>query len=298
MASRCITAVLAFQRLIAKILLSAILSIITIYLNLIHYIGHKIIAIYERMMGHKNIIPHDQREKVNQLGYESGKPGIININMTKAINSPSIFTGMLRSSPDENLIAKTKHLLSSNFDLSTRNLVADDFQAVFPIIPTMDKERFLAHINEHDFKNQTSSLPNAHNLFPYQNSYFGYTVDPTEPNRVWFLARSINIRGITFQSRPTTVQSINNEKFPPQILSMTFDTNGKCYKFTEGFPAEKSQEANSTSTGFLCFFSTIMFGNGSLKDCLRAKLEGYNSHVAMPQIWEEYNSLGNALGLR
>lgn len=275
MANRCTIATLAMLRLIAKMCSGAILCMITIFLEINHFIGCQIIAIFDRMIGNKYIKIHDQRKKVDKIVYEAGTLGIINVKQTKAQNGQNTNLGFLTSSPDEILISKTKQLLSSNLN-STTELVADDFQAVFPVLPTMNKTRFMAHANKHAF------------TFQHDENYFGFTVDPTEPNRVWFLARS-------FQTE-TNAQSINIETSPAQVLSMAFDANGKCYKFTQGFPAERKQKANNRLTGFLSIFSVLTPGNGSYGK-LRAELEGYNKHVAMPQIWEECSIIRNALGL-
>ena len=77
--------------------------------------------------------------------------------------------------PDE-LIAKAKTLLSEEVAFGSKkpDVLAEDFQFIFPIVGPLNKTEFCTIFG--GFK-INDAFPNA------ENNYFGFTVDPLEPNR-------------------------------------------------------------------------------------------------------------------
>ena len=111
-------------------------------------------------------------------------------------------------------------------------LLADDFQFVFPFVGPLNKTEFIKIFSS--FK-LNSSFPDSN------NNYFGFTVDPTEPNRVWFMSRpkmthtgTLRIGALVIEPSGTKVEP------PPQVLSLSFDNDGKCYKFTGGYSVDRT----------------------------------------------------------
>ena len=75
-----------------------------------------------------------------------------------------------------------QHLASPEVAFGSKNpdLLAQDFQFVFPIVGPLEKTEFCTIYG--GFK-MNEAFPNR------ASNYFGFTVDPLEPNRVWFFAR-------------------------------------------------------------------------------------------------------------
>jgi len=84
----------------------------------------------------------------------------------------------------EQLIQKTRAFTSKDikFGSKTPEVLAEDFQFIFPIVGPLTKEEFTTVFSS--FK-VDDAFPNS------QGNYFGFTVDPLEPNRVWFFSRAI-----------------------------------------------------------------------------------------------------------
>lgn len=170
---------------------------------------------------------HSQRAK-GQPFYENDDPkaGVIN---EKATLETTPFT----YSP-EDLISKTKQLIAPEAELGSKkpDLLADDFQFVFPVVGPLSKTEFCTVFSRFKVKD----------AFPDQRSnYFGFTVDPIEPNRVWFFSRA--------RLTHTGTLKFGSQEFPPtgkevvitpQVFSMSFDQEGRCYKFTGGYPVDRT----------------------------------------------------------
>ena len=81
----------------------------------------------------------------------------------------------------------------------------------------------------------TSAFPDS------QANYFGFNVDPIEPNRVWFMSRARMNHTGTLKIGSTIIEPSGKTVEPcPQILSMSFDEEGRCYKFTGGYPVDRT----------------------------------------------------------
>ena len=73
------------------------------------------------------------------------------------------------------------------------------------------------------------------------NNYFGFNVDPMEPNRVWFFSRgAVTHTGVlhfgAMKMKPTGTSVV----IPPQVLSMSFNKEGECYKLTGGYSVDRT----------------------------------------------------------
>ena len=64
-------------------------------------------------------------------------------------------------------------------------------------------------------------------------NYFNFSVDPMEPNRVWFFSRSVLKHTGDLIFGPQVIKPTGKTIVsPPQVLSMSFNEDGQCYKFT------------------------------------------------------------------
>jgi len=172
---------------------------------------------------------HPQREIVSNLIYDpKDKPeiGILDEKETlKNSNFPL---------DPEKVISLTKNLLSPEAEFGSKKpeLLADDFKFIFPIVGPLTKTEFCTIFGGFKLRDAFADM---------RRNYFGFTVDPLEPNRVWFFARSqMTHTGVLKFGKnvyePTGKEVINT----PQVLSMSFDHDGRCYKFTGGYSIDKT----------------------------------------------------------
>jgi len=171
---------------------------------------------------------HPQRELINELVYEDNKPevGVLNENTMLKNSSFSL-------SPEQ-LIIKAKKLLSPEAEFGSKNpdLLAEDFQFIFPIVGPLCKTEFCTIFGSFKLKD---AFPDS------RGNFFGFTVDPMEPNRVWFFSRgtATHTGPLKFGKKefpPTGKEVVNT----PQVLSMCFDEEGRCYKFTGGYSIDRT----------------------------------------------------------
>lgn len=133
-------------------------------------------------------------------------------------------------SPDK-LVDLCKAVIKEQFGSRQPDLLADEFQFVAPIVGPLSKKEFVKAYG--GFRVDIA--------FPDQKpNFFGFTVDPQEPNRVWFLSRatSTHTGPLNFNGKiinPTNKHVVH----PPQALSMLFDEAGKCYTLTVGYVMDR-----------------------------------------------------------
>lgn len=170
-----------------------------------------------------------QREINSDLVYEpKDKPEIGILNREESLKNSKF------PLDPERVEFLTKQLASPDAAFGSKNpdLLADDFQFIFPIVGPLNKTEFCTIFGGFGLKD---AFPDS------RANYFGFTVDPLEPNRCWFFARGqykhtgpLKFGKEVFQ--PTGKEVINT----PQVLSMSFDREGRCYKFTGGYSIDKT----------------------------------------------------------
>jgi len=133
--------------------------------------------------------------------------------------------------PDK-LINAAKDILASEFGTaegSEGSCLADDFQFVAPIVGPLSKAEFMNAFGSFKLRDAMPDLKD--------NSWF--TVDPLEPNRVWFFSRATGTHtGILNFASPIAPTGKRYES-PPQAASMLFNEAGKCYTVTVGYCMDK-----------------------------------------------------------
>ena len=169
---------------------------------------------------------HGQREDVAPEYVNEKENGKLFIDTARTLNKSSfVFT-------PEALIEKSKKIIKSNFGVSDPEVFSEDFQFIFPIVGPLSKEEFLTAFAA--FKLGDAAPDKAEN-------FFGFQVDPIEHNRVWALTRPtlthtgpLNFFGTVV--KPTGTRVIQT----PQLVSFSFDREGRCYKFTGGYPVDRT----------------------------------------------------------
>jgi len=209
------------------LLLSAAYSI-----SILEWIIRKLVDLIQNLTGadipRDKVQLHTQREKSSKISYEYNKPenGVVDEKVTLSTKKFPI--------SKEELIAKTKKLISPEAEFGSKNpdLLADDFQFVFPVVGPLSKIEFCTIFGSFKVKD---AFPDT------QSNFFGFTVDPLEPNRVWFFTRATmtHTGSLKFgrkEFKPTGKEVV----ITPQCLSMSFDKEGRCYKFTGGYSIDRT----------------------------------------------------------
>jgi len=129
------------------------------------------------------------------------------------------------------LIKMTKAVCESNFGCTKTDLLAEDFQFVAPIVGPLPKSEFVKAFSEFDVR---TAFPNQ------KENFWGFNVDPQEPNRVWFFSRAESVHAGVLKFGPKTIAPTGIRiVHPPQALSMLFDESGKCYTLTVGYVMDR-----------------------------------------------------------
>lgn len=222
---------LTILRIIGHLMAAGLLLSTALVIKLFNWLIRNLVALIRIATGatiERDLVKfHGQRESVEPI-YENNQPklGFVDEKLTRKRSDFPISS--------EDLIEKAKLLTSPEVAFGSKNpdLLAQDFQFVFPIVGPLEKAEFCTIYG--GFK-MNEAFPNR------ASNYFGFTVDPLEPNRVWFFARSTmtHTGTLKFGSQhfaPTGKEIVNT----PQVLSMSFDNEGRCYKFTGGYSIDRT----------------------------------------------------------
>jgi len=170
--------------------------------------------------------PYNPQRYHNKPVYDPQAPNIIN-EAESLKHSKFAFT-------PEQLIEKTRTFLEKEnaFGAKKIELLAENFQFVFPVVGPLTKEEFSTAFTS--FK-VDDAFPNS------QQNFFGFTVDPLETNRVWFFSRAemVHTGALKFGSvvYPPTNKTVIHT---PQVFSVTFDDEGRVSKFTGGYSVDRT----------------------------------------------------------
>jgi len=149
--------------------------------------------------------------------------------------------------PPGKLLERAKEILSPEVGLGTKDggkCLADNFEFCAAVVGPIGKKEYLDALGS--FK-----LENAFDISP---NFFGMSVDPLQPNRVWFFNRVKGIHTGTFMGAKPTGKEI---VYPPQIQHMDFNADGKLIEY--GFYTADRRQGNTGGLGGACGF---MYGVG------------------------------------
>jgi len=228
----------SLMRLLGLLFSCIVLFIVSVSIKINTAIAHLAVLMIEKLTGAEAKQPlkaHSQRHETKSITYcNPEKHGIIDEKQTLSNSITEKFTGLSENA----LIAKTYEFLSPDVLFGSKNpaVLAEDFQFIFPVIGPLSKAEFCKAFGQF----QTEKA------FPLDDgesssNYFGFTIDPTEPNRVWFFARSKFIhKGLLQFGKMKIEPTFKTINITPQVFSVSFDKEGKCYKFTGGYSVDRS----------------------------------------------------------
>jgi hypothetical protein len=119
--------------------------------------------------------------------------------------------------------------------LDEGNCLAEDFEFIAAVVGPIPRTGYLDALTNF----------NLASSFTIQSNYFGMSVDPLQPNRVWFMnrVRGRHDRG-AFMGAPPTNQEI---VYPPQTLHLDFNENGDVTEF--GFYTSDRRQGTTGGLG-------------------------------------------------
>lgn len=153
------------------------------------------------------------------------------------VNEAELFETSSFPIPPEKLMERAKEILSPAVGIGTKDggeCLADDFEFCAAVVGPIGKEEYLGALGS--FK-----LEDAFDISP---NFFGMSVDPLQPNRVWFFNRVKGIHKGTFMGAEPTGKEI---VYPPQIQHMDFNADGKLKEY--GFYTADRRQGNTGGLG-------------------------------------------------
>merc|ERR1719174_142136 len=138
----------------------------------------------------------------------------------------------------EALMKRAKYVLGPECGIGTLdegNCLAEDFEFIAAVVGPIPRTGYLEALTNF----------NLASSFTIQSNYFGMSVDPLQPNRVWFMnrVRGRHDRG-AFMGAPPTNQEI---VYPPQTLHLDFNDNGDVTEF--GFYTSDRRQGTTGGLG-------------------------------------------------
>lgn len=138
----------------------------------------------------------------------------------------------------EALMKRAKYVLGPECGIGTLdegNCLAEDFEFIAAVVGPIPRTGYLDALTNF----------NLASSFTIQSNYFGMSVDPLQPNRVWFMnrVRGRHDRG-AFMGAPPTNQEI---VYPPQTLHLDFNDNGDVTEF--GFYTSDRRQGTTGGLG-------------------------------------------------
>ena len=137
----------------------------------------------------------------------------------------------------DTLIARAKALLNPDILLGQKDggeCLSDDFEFVAAVVGPIGREEYLGALA--NFKLEES--------FDIEPNFFGFSVDPIQPNRVWFFNRQTAVHKAKFLGAEPKEDPKDNELIlPPQCYHIDFDDALKMKEF--GFYTVDRRQGNT-----------------------------------------------------
>jgi len=135
------------------------------------------------------------------------------------------------------MIDRVKFILSDECGVGTKDggaCLAEDFEFCAAVVGPIGKEAYLGALDNF-------SLEDSFDLSP---SYFGFTVDPIQPSRVWFFNRNKGIHTGEFMgAAPTGKEFV----YPPEVFHIDLNADGKMKEI--GFYTADRRQGNTGGLG-------------------------------------------------
>ena len=138
--------------------------------------------------------------------------------------------------PDD-LMERAKYVLSPVCGLGTKDggaCLAEDFEFCAAVVGPIGREEYLNALGSFKLEDAFDITPN----------FFGMSVDPTQPNRVWFFNRVEGTHVGEFMGAEASGKKI---VYPPQIHHLDFNDKGQVVEY--GFYTADRRQGNTGGLG-------------------------------------------------
>lgn len=147
----------------------------------------------------------------------------------------------------QTLVTRAKFALGKDSGVLDTSLWSHDFEFVAPYVGPLGKNEFM----------KAAKGFGIYEAFEdFDNRYFGFTVDPLEPGRVWFFTRLIATNTGKLFGNEATLKIV---ELPPQVYSFKFNDKGLIQEMTVGYAVDRRQG----DTGGLGGMFGLFYANGS-----------------------------------
>mmetsp|Transcript_1799 Transcript_1799/g.2081 ORF Transcript_1799/g.2081 Transcript_1799/m.2081 type:complete len:270 (-) Transcript_1799:46-855(-) len=138
----------------------------------------------------------------------------------------------------EELMERAKYVLGPECGIGTLDdgkCLAEEFEFIAAVVGPIPRTGYLDALTNFDLGAS----------FTIHSNYFGMSVDPMQPNRVWFLnrVRGIHDKGEFLGAPPTNKEIV----YPPQTLHLDFNEHGDVTEF--GFYTSDRRQGNTGGLG-------------------------------------------------
>lgn len=226
---------------VGNVITSSVLLTAEVALSLIKFCTLAFVDLVDLVFGsgvataRKKLPWHAQRFATDAVHVADSASGELDVPATLAQSAFPI-------KPDE-LIRKAKAIIATEFGTAgggdPRELLADDFQFVAPIVGPLPLAEFLRAFGSFKLK---EAIPDMKD-----NAWF--QVDPLEPNRVWWISRVEGTHTGPLRFAGSVIKGQGKKvMMPPQASSFLFDVEGKAYTLTAGYTMDK-RVGNSNGLG-------------------------------------------------
>jgi hypothetical protein len=135
------------------------------------------------------------------------------------------------------LIARARRVLSPDVGIGTKDkgaCLANDFEFVAAVVGPLDKDAYLGALENFDLET----------AFDIEANFYGFSVDPIQPNRVWFFNRVRGKHvGKFLGTEPTGIEV----EYPPQVHHLDFNAGGLVTEY--GFYTCDRRQGNTGGLG-------------------------------------------------
>mmetsp|Transcript_12684 Transcript_12684/g.17992 ORF Transcript_12684/g.17992 Transcript_12684/m.17992 type:complete len:249 (-) Transcript_12684:80-826(-) len=135
------------------------------------------------------------------------------------------------------LMERAKYLLSPDCGIGTKDggeCLAEDFEFIAAVVGPIGREEYLNALGSFNLEDAFDITPN----------FFGMSVDPMQPNRVWFFNRVKGIhKGEFMGAKPDGKEIV----YPPQVQHFDFNEDGKLKEY--GFYTADRRQGNTGGLG-------------------------------------------------
>ena len=123
----------------------------------------------------------------------------------------------------EELISRAKDFIAADYGADDTSLLADDFQFIGPFVGPLSRQQYLEALGGN--LNPSAGFPDL------VGRQFGFTVDPIEPGRVWWVTRPTGSFTKPFFGAEPDGRRLET---PPQSMGLLFAADGTVRKINVG----------------------------------------------------------------